>query len=223
MITHKKSEEAGNRKRTLMLREKSVFRSALLFIVLIALLVSACGGTANQPKTAGYYLELGEDYLLDSRYKQAVVAFQKAIELDPNNVPARIGMAKAYIGLGIPDKTQSLLHEVAALDPDNKEATGLLVKLLKDDISRLPSGEPNTMPSLVALPDAKTVNTSGDTIYIVKKGDSLWSIAVDFYGGKRVTERLVGKLVRYNGIDGSIYIGKELKLPPIETLSEMDD
>ncbi len=44
-------------------------------------------------------LELGQQYLLEQEYEQAVVAFQKAIELEPNTKEAYYGLGQSYEGL----------------------------------------------------------------------------------------------------------------------------
>ncbi|MCM1124344.1 MAG: tetratricopeptide repeat protein [Eubacterium sp.] len=45
-------------------------------------------------------LDLGEKYLEEQNYAQAVVEFDKAIAIDPMNERAYIGKAKAYVGMG---------------------------------------------------------------------------------------------------------------------------
>lgn len=48
---------------------------------------------------AGEQLRLGNRYLEEMDYEQAVVAFTKAIEIEPKEVDAYIGASKAYAGL----------------------------------------------------------------------------------------------------------------------------
>lgn len=45
-------------------------------------------------------LDLGQRYLEEMNYEQAVVEFDKAIEIDPMSIEAYMGKAEAYIGLG---------------------------------------------------------------------------------------------------------------------------
>ena len=44
-------------------------------------------------------LDLGNKYLTELNYEEAVIAFNRAIEIDPMNVDAYVGVADAYIGL----------------------------------------------------------------------------------------------------------------------------
>ena len=108
-----------NRNESLASKKKSLFRSALLFVILIAMLVSACGGgdtgTSSQPKTVQGWLDLGEELFLKNKYEQAIDAFQKVFDIEPDNIPARIGKAKAYIELGKFDEARGvLLHGLGA-------------------------------------------------------------------------------------------------------------
>lgn len=45
-------------------------------------------------------LELGLKYLSELEYDQAVVAYEIAIEIEPMNVDAYLGLAAAYVGKG---------------------------------------------------------------------------------------------------------------------------
>lgn len=45
-------------------------------------------------------LDLGQKYLNDLDYDEAIIAFNSAIAIDPNNFEAYIGLTDAYIGLG---------------------------------------------------------------------------------------------------------------------------
>ncbi len=87
----------------------------------------------------------------------------------------------------------------------------------------VPAVDPiDTTPPTPAPEDTSTTtpaDTSSDTIYTVKEGDSLWSICSKHYG--RVSEKLCDKLAKYNGMrdmNQNIFLGQELKLPPLDTL-----
>lgn len=56
-------------------------------------------GCNNQVNAISEKLELGQKYLNEMDYEEAIVAFQKVISLEPNNKLAYIGMGDAYIGL----------------------------------------------------------------------------------------------------------------------------
>lgn len=56
-------------------------------------------------------LELGNKYLLEANYDQAVTAFLEAIEIDSKCVDAYIGAAEAYRGLGNIDEAIGILQK----------------------------------------------------------------------------------------------------------------
>lgn len=66
-------------------------------------------------------LDLGEKYLEEQNYEQAVVEFDKAIAIDPMNERAYIGKAEAYVGMG--DYEQAAETYTAAIQsiPDGNE------------------------------------------------------------------------------------------------------
>lgn len=74
---------------------------------MFALLTVACkGGDKLQEK-----LDLGQKYLAEADYENALLAFEEAIEIDDKSVQAYIGAADAYIGLGVPDEALEILQK----------------------------------------------------------------------------------------------------------------
>lgn len=73
-----------------------------LLLVLAALAVlTACGSKAA---TAADKIELGQKYLTELNYTEAIASFTEAIKLDPDNIQAYMGRAEAYMALGEYDK-----------------------------------------------------------------------------------------------------------------------
>ena len=69
----------------------------LFAVLLLALaLFTACTSKAAKAQEK---IELGQKYLTELNYTEAVASFTEAIELDPENIPAYMGRAEAYIGL----------------------------------------------------------------------------------------------------------------------------
>ena len=68
----------------------------LAVVVLILALFTACTSKAAK---AVEKVELGQKYLTELNYTEAVASFTEAIGLDPENIPAYMGRAEAYIGL----------------------------------------------------------------------------------------------------------------------------
>jgi len=56
-------------------------------------------------------LALGEKYLLDMKYEEAILVFNKIIEIDPMNVKAYIGLSDAYIRAGNIEEAIEILEK----------------------------------------------------------------------------------------------------------------
>ena len=99
-------------------------RISLVFLcmVLAFSILTSCS-KPERPLTAEELLDLGEKYLLELDYEQALAQFLKIIELEPMNPRGYTGAADAYIGLGEYDNAISVIR------------SGL--KLLRDDESFL--------------------------------------------------------------------------------------
>lgn len=72
------------------------WKMSLCGIVLVLLLFTACSSKAAK---AVEKVELGQKYLTELNYTEAVASFTEAIGLDPENIPAYMGRAEAYVGL----------------------------------------------------------------------------------------------------------------------------
>lgn len=66
----------------------------LAYIVVLGVLLSACSKTIEQQITE--QLELGQKYLLEENYEQAIVAFSKVIELDSKEIQAYTRLLQVY-------------------------------------------------------------------------------------------------------------------------------
>lgn len=54
-------------------------------------------------------LDLGQQYLLDMQYEEAIAAFEIVIEMEPKSTEAYLGMAEAYVALGDPQEAVKIL------------------------------------------------------------------------------------------------------------------
>ena len=70
-------------------------------ILSVMLLFTACSSKATN---AADKIELGQKYLTELNYTEAVAAFTEVIGLDPDNIEAYMGRAEAYVALGEYDK-----------------------------------------------------------------------------------------------------------------------
>ena len=85
----------------------------VIFALLVTLIAAGIGVTIyNMPANRlSRQLDLGEKYLEEQNYEQAVVEFDKAIAIDPMNERAYIGKAEAYVGMGDYKQALSILKE----------------------------------------------------------------------------------------------------------------
>lgn len=84
--------------------EKKTIRAGavcLLVSLLAALFFTAC---VSKAVNAADKIELGQKYLTELKYTEAVASFTEAIKLDPDNIQAYMGRAEAYMALGEYDK-----------------------------------------------------------------------------------------------------------------------
>lgn len=107
-----------NKEENHVIKKKSY--STLLFGVTIVLLIAfVLGGVIfsmntifgrNEAKLQKQ-LELGEKYLSELDYEQAIIAFEAAIEIEPMSVEAYLGLASVYERQGYYEKAISVLEE----------------------------------------------------------------------------------------------------------------
>ena len=82
-------------------KKRKLWSQLIAVIVLVAVLWTAC---ASKAVTAADKIELGQKYLTELNYTEAIASFTEAIKLDPNNIQAYMGRAEAYMALGEYDK-----------------------------------------------------------------------------------------------------------------------
>jgi len=95
-------------------------------------------------------LDLGEKYLLDMNYEQAIVQFLHIIEVEPRNTRAYIGAAEAYIGMSYTNSAIAVLQRGLAALPGNAEISALLMNLTEPPELVEPS--PMLLPELTTPP-----------------------------------------------------------------------
>ena len=66
----------------------------LIFLLFIATLLSGCSSISKM--RASHHIKAAEKYLLEEDYEQAIIALNKAIELEPKNVDNYLLLAEAY-------------------------------------------------------------------------------------------------------------------------------
>lgn len=98
--------------------EKKTIRAGavcLLVSLLAALFFTACVSKATN---AADKIELGQKYLTELNYTEAVASFTEAIKLDPDNIQAYMGRAEAYMALGEYDKALADYRFISGMTED---------------------------------------------------------------------------------------------------------
>ena len=83
---------------------------AIIAIALVAALALLLPKSAEAGKLSAQ-LDLGDKFLSELNYEQAVVAYLAAIEIDPKNADALLGLADAYLAQGEYDKAEEVLED----------------------------------------------------------------------------------------------------------------
>ncbi len=115
----------------------------VLFLAVVCGFVAVMAIGGNREGNAQEQLSLGERYLAEMDYERAVAAFEMAIELEPRNIDAYIGLFEAYEGLGNTDlalealetareKIQELVREGEALPDSAAEVYLMLVHMYEE-------------------------------------------------------------------------------------------
>lgn len=108
-------------------RSKKKLKSAIAITVIMLILCIAVPVSLTLAKTSKVHsnTELGNKYLMEGNYQDAILAFDKVVSIDKKNVPARIGLAKASMAVKDYPKAQKALEEIFQIDKENKEAQKL--------------------------------------------------------------------------------------------------
>ena len=80
-----------------MITEKRKLLQLVAAVLLAVMLLTACASGASK---AADKIELGQKYLTELNYPEAVASLTEAIRLDPDNIQAYMGRAEAYLALG---------------------------------------------------------------------------------------------------------------------------
>lgn len=106
-----------------------------IILGVIILCILAIGGTyifANVSSGSEFQkqLSLGNKYLEEGKYEEAILAFNEAIEIEPKSVDARLGLADAYEALERYDEAEKVLKDAIDIDEDRPEPYIHLAELM---------------------------------------------------------------------------------------------
>jgi tetratricopeptide (TPR) repeat protein len=110
----------------------------LLACSLITITFTGCSRDPNVRKQK--YLDSGERYAAEGKYREAVIQFRNAIQIDSRFAQAHYDLSQAYLKVGDSNDAFQELSRTVELAPDNYRAHTDLANLL--DTVRNPDGSP---------------------------------------------------------------------------------
>ena len=128
--------EAGNEERLCALRSVALLlknlegyemrwkKTVMCIGIMLAVLLSACSRESRWQRQ----YDLGMQYLMEGSYEEAIVAFNEAIRIDPNQASAYLGRGAAYVGSGETEENlaAALSDYQKAVELDGQNAEGYL-------------------------------------------------------------------------------------------------
>lgn len=87
--------------------------NCVALIIFLLMLLVACG---KKTMTIDDYLTLGNKYLLEENYEQAVVAFMAVIEIEPRNIEANTALGDIYVKTKEYEKAIEYYEKVCEID-----------------------------------------------------------------------------------------------------------
>ena len=107
-----------------------------LIMIILAIVVAVSSifiyKGAIAPKLYDKYLNTGIKYLMNGQYEEAILAFDKAIKIEPKTTEARVYQAKAYVGNEELDKAVEVLEETQNIDKTNEELLKQILEILNE-------------------------------------------------------------------------------------------
>ena len=144
--------------------------SILLCIIVTASLLMSCN-VGERPLTVGELLDMGEKYLLDMNYEQAIVCFTRVIEVEPNNTRALMGRGVAYAALKRYDEAILDYTRVIEIDAGIAEAYIRLADVYIET-GDTEEAEKTLRSGLASLPDNAEIQSMLDTMLQRRSGEN---------------------------------------------------
>ncbi len=92
---------------------------SLIIILTVGFLLGSCGNISNVQLQK--CLDLGQKYMTEMNYEEAIIAYNKALEIDPKNVEAYQVLANIYEFQGDIDQARNTMERALVAVPSNAE------------------------------------------------------------------------------------------------------
>lgn len=131
-------------------------KTRILIYIIIAIAIVIMGTLTilknhqvDSPDTAQEHIDLGRIYLTELSYEKASLEFTEAIEIEPLNSDAYLGLAEAYVGMGDTEKAIDVLEEGYDKTGDER---------LKDMLEELRPPEETMVTTAITTEETTTVS-----------------------------------------------------------------
>ncbi len=104
------------------MKKKVIIISVLAAVVLIAIAAVTTVAVTAGPRAAREQLALGDRYLEELDYENAILAYTRAIEADPRNAQAYYGLGVANAANQSPENAEAAFLQSLSLDPTGVDA-----------------------------------------------------------------------------------------------------
>lgn len=111
----------------------AVLRSVIIAVIISALMLGTTVtiyGSFAKPSFYEHFMDLGNKYLAANKYEEAILEFEKAIQIEDKSTEARVGVAKGAIGIDDVDYAVLVLKEAQSLEPANVELLREIIDIL---------------------------------------------------------------------------------------------
>jgi len=112
--------------KSILQSKKLLIATVVVVLIVIGIITVVRVNGSSDAKVVSKQLSLGEKYLSELEYEQAVIAFNKVIEIEPRNIRAYVGLAKAYKGLDQIEEAIKALETAITIAEEEKNSTGNL-------------------------------------------------------------------------------------------------
>jgi len=187
---------------------------ALLAVILIAVFTTVASKSAGAQKLEEQ-LSLGDKYLSELNYEQAIASYLKVIEIDSKNADAYLNLADAYVAQG------EYEYAIEVLENALNELTGdalLAVEKKLEEVKILKANEeitpvPTTTPIVTSTPVPTATSTPVPTVTVVNRPKP------------EVVFTSEGAMCTYdfNDFDSSIYYGMTYDIDKNGTINTKHD
>ena len=123
------------------INKKSILIALITAMIMTLSSITIYSSIAS-PKFYNDFFNTGIKYLNEGKYEEAILVFEKAIQIEEKSTEARVYLAQGYVGTGDIDKVVETLGQAQDIETQNEE-------LLKDILDILNKVSPESMEEFV--------------------------------------------------------------------------